>query len=115
MAISLASAAPSSFRSRLGLSCGFRRNAAPRPRSTNRSLTRLMVRSPTSSASAIRASSQPGPCSPWSAWSRMRARARTRADAFPLRIKASGDSRSSGVGVTRYFSFATAASSRVIR
>src|SRR5262249_3305661 len=53
-AISLASAAPSSFRGRLGRSWGLRRTAASGPCSTDRLRTLSTVATSTSNASAIR-------------------------------------------------------------
>ena len=102
-AISFASAAPSSTRSRLGLACFFRDKAASRPSSTNRSRTRSTVAVLTSTASAIRWSVQAGPPSAASAFSKMRAWASFWAAAFPAAITPASCSRSSAVSVTTYF------------
>src|SRR5579885_2985624 len=112
VAISRASAAPSSLRSRLGRSWGLRPRAASGPRSTNRWRTRSTVRVPQSRASAMRASSQAGPPSAWSALSRMRARVMTRAERLPADTRAVRWSRSAAVRVTRYFFFGMGASYR---
>src|SRR5581483_6069505 len=98
-AISRASAAPSNFRSRLGRPWGLRPSAGSKPRSTNHWRTRSTVRRPQSRAPAIWASSQAGPPGAWSAFRRMRARVRVRADRLPAEVKAVRRSRSSGVKV----------------
>ena len=102
-ASSRASAAPSSTRSRLGLSCFLRTRAASRPCSTNRWRTRATVSGLTSTASAIASSVQPGPPSPSSAFNRMRAWVNFFAAAVPAAIRAARRSRSSAVSDTRYF------------
>src|SRR5262249_21300575 len=102
-AISRASASPSNLRWRLGRSWGLRPSADSRPRSTKRWRTRSTVRSPQSSASAIRASSQAGPSSAESALRRIRARVMARAERLPPETKPVSHSRSSVVRVTKYF------------
>jgi hypothetical protein len=79
---------------------GFGAIAESVPCSTNRCRTRQTVDSPTSSASAISASDQPGPPSASSALSRMRAWVSFLAAALPDEIIASSSDRSSGVSVT---------------
>src|SRR5581483_6889613 len=101
-ATSRASARPSNVRRLLGRSWGLRVSAPSRPRSTNRCRTLATVFSATSSAAAMAASDQAGPSSPWSALSRIRARANRSADARPPRIMAPGSARSSPDRVTRY-------------
>src|SRR5206468_4332739 len=56
----------------------------------------------TSRAAATWASAQAGPSGPWSALSRMRARASRWAAPVPLRMSPSSSARSSAVRVTRY-------------
>src|SRR5262249_33505346 len=72
-AISRASPRPSSFGCRAGRSRGLRPRAASRPCSTKRWRTRSTVATLTSTASAMRWSSQAGPPGAASALSRMRA------------------------------------------
>src|SRR5207248_5570120 len=98
-AISLASAAPSSTRCRLGLSRVLRTRAASSPCSTNRWRTRATVSVLTSTASAVASSAQAGPPSARSALSRMRAWASFLAAALPAAIRAVSCSRSSAVSV----------------
>src|SRR3954452_4680560 len=98
-----ASAAPSSFRSRLGRSCFLRQRAASSPCSTNRWRTRSTVATLSSAASAIRASGQAGPPSAASALSRTRAWASFLAAALLAAIISCRWQRSSSVRVTLYF------------
>jgi hypothetical protein len=79
---SAASWAPSSLRYwRLGE--GFLARTASNPSVTSNRRVRSTVRIPTTNASAIFVSGHPGPCSPSSAFSRMKARLRMVLEPFP--------------------------------
>src|SRR5512132_1472402 len=96
-----ASCSPSSLRrySRAGV---LRKTAAPRPAVTYTWRTRATVVGWTSNASAITASVQPGPASPWSALSKMRAWVRALAEATPCPIRVRSRARSWSDRATTY-------------
>src|SRR5215213_2899298 len=96
-----ASCAPSSLRYCRPVG-RWRCRAASRPSSTNAWRTRWTVDRPTSTASAILASGQPGPLSAWSALSRMRAWAWVVAAALPARNSACRRAYSAADNLTTY-------------
>jgi len=81
----------------------FRKRAAGNPASTNAWRTRYTVEAPQSTASAIVASSQPGPSALASALSKMRAWISADAARFPVRIRSFSSVRSLAVRRTIYF------------
>src|SRR5271157_2583336 len=100
-ATNLASFSPSSLGNR-GRDLGLRTNAASNPSSTSRCRKRWIVDSPTSNASEIFSSVQPGPQTPTSALSSIRARSRLSAAARRSPTTDSNVTRSSFVNRTTY-------------